>query len=497
MFDDEFNGNFSDDFDSDGPVVWKNPDGETLQDDDGIPENNGTYAPPEEDIPTDGDGAVDLYSQYEPAESSDSVPPDEEEQNEKTETPHTNKAAFLDRNKIMLVILGAGAALIVFVSLILPLFKNEKKAKKQPEKANAGTAPSDLLYWSAPAEPEFQMEDSNSAAEGYYNEEVSLEDRFPPPGQSQPQNTAPVQVPTSQPTSSSVSDFPKTNRNEQQKALAHVSLSDTDGYSIGQALGTLSGSSGSGYTSPAQSYTPSTLAANFENFLQNQSGYASQNGQDQKNSFFNTQDLSSGQYKWNTEFSLWKGTIIPAVLETAINTDLPGVVIATVTTNIYSSLDGKYILIPQGSKLYAIYNSSVTYGQTRVQIAWNTLIRPDGLEINLGGLNGVDAQGQSGYTGFTNTHPFEYAKALGLIAMFSVLDTKMENITASQNNAYAQNAIADTYSQVQKMNQQILDRALDIQPTIKIKAGTEVNLITNVTMDLPPAASVPATKYQR
>ena len=198
-----------------------------------------------------------------------------------------------------------------------------------------------------------------------------------------------------------------------------------------------------------------------------------------------------GKYQWNSEFSLWKGTVISAVLDTGINTNLPGVVKATVTTNVYSSNNGKYLLIPQGSQLFAEYNSSISYGQNRVQVAWNTLIRPDGLEIDLGNLNGVDAYGASGYKGFRTEHPFEYAKAIGLIAVFSILDTKANNMIGNSSNQYAQNALSDAYKTTKTLTDKIVDRALDVQPTIKIPAGKEIKLITNVTMDIPPLDPYP------
>ena len=174
------------------------------------------------------------------------------------------------------------------------------------------------------------------------------------------------------------------------------------------------------------------------------------------------------------------------MLDTGINTDLPGQVIATVTQNIYSSNNGKYILIPQGSRLFADYNSSVSYGQNRVQVVWNTLIRPDGLEINLGSMNGVDQYGYAGYRGSVSNHPFQFMKALGLIAMFSVIDTKVANTINTSNNQYATNVMANTFSEAQKLTNKIVDRALDIQPTITIAAGEKISLITNLTMELPP-----------
>ena len=82
--------------------------------------------------------------------------------------------------------------------------------------------------------------------------------------------------------------------------------------------------------------------------------------------------------------------------------------------------------------------------------------------------------------------------------MFSILDTKAANTINAQDNMYAQNALSDAYSEARKLNEKIIDRALDIQPTIRIKSGTPVKLITNITMDLPPQEPYPGElKYVR
>ncbi len=227
---------------------------------------------------------------------------------------------------------------------------------------------------------------------------------------------------------------------------------------------------------------------------QNQNRYSSYdeaNNQSNKQEFANANASNAGRGQWNSEFTLFKGTIIPAVLETGINTDLPGVVIARVTRNIYSSLDGKYLLIPSGTRLYASYNSSVTYAQNRVQIAWNTLIRPDGFEFDLGNMIGTDKQGFAGYKGRTDEHLFEYLKAMGIVSLFTIATGEISNSinTLQSNNtatSYADNLIAENRNIVNRLGERIIDRTLDIQPTLIVNQGTVVEIITNTTVSLPP-----------
>jgi type IV secretion system protein VirB10 len=217
-----------------------------------------------------------------------------------------------------------------------------------------------------------------------------------------------------------------------------------------------------------------------------------------KDSFFNAASNASGRGEYLSNTCLWDGTIISGALITAINTDNPGVVIARVTENVYSSYDHSYLLIPEGSLLFATYNSSISYGQKQVQVAWNLLIRPDNYRVQLGNMNGVNAQGASGYTGSVSNHPFETLKALGMVAVFSIIQTEITNDINSQNNEYLKNSMTDVYSEASKLGNKILDKALDIKPTIKIKEGTEIKLITNVPLELPPVEVNQVTqKYVR
>ena len=222
------------------------------------------------------------------------------------------------------------------------------------------------------------------------------------------------------------------------------------------------------------------------------------NSGSEKENFFNASSGNTGNGTYLSKSALWDGTIISGALVTAINTDNPGVVIARVTENVYSSQDHSYLLIPEGSLLMATYNSSVSYGQNKVQVAWNLLIRPDNYRVQLGNMNGVNAQGASGYKGSVSNHPFETLKALGMVAVYSMLQTEVTNDINSQKNEYLQNAMTDVYAESSKLGNKMVDRALDIKPTIKIKEGTEIKLITNVPMELPPVEVNQATqKYVR
>lgn len=280
------------------------------------------------------------------------------------------------------------------------------------------------------------------------------------------------------------------NRNKEQESV----LADLSGLSSGGGLfssnsstpvssaqplsGGLTGTNTSGYSASSAEQNSSTYRTSKENFYANSSN-------------------SAGKGEFLSINSLWDGTIITGALVTGINTDNPGVVMARVTENVYSSYDGRYLLIPEGTILYADYNSDVSYGQTQVQVAWNLLIRPDGYRLQLGNMNGVNAQGESGYGGTVSNHPFATAKALGLVALFSVIQVEVQSSIKSADNDYLKNALSDVYSTGMQFENRILEKALDIKPTIKIQEGTQIKLITNRPLELPPCEIPEATVYQR
>jgi type IV secretory pathway VirB10-like protein len=103
-------------------------------------------------------------------------------------------------------------------------------------------------------------------------------------------------------------------------------------------------------------------------------------------------------------YEVQAGTVIPATMIGGIDSDLPGEIIGQVRENVYDTATGKYLLIPQGSRLVGVYSSAVTYGQTRVLVAWNRIIYPNGDSIDLGQMPGSDVGGYAGFNDEVNNH---------------------------------------------------------------------------------------------
>jgi type IV secretion system protein VirB10 len=227
------------------------------------------------------------------------------------------------------------------------------------------------------------------------------------------------------------------------------------------------------------------------------SAYANQNDQSGKQQFHTAGREQAGNGVWLGPATIWQGTIFEAVLTSSINTDLPGEVTAVISKNVYSSLDGRYLLIPQNSKLFGAYNSSISYSQSRVQVAWHTLIRPDGYAVSLGNMAATDSQGAAGVTGRINNHFFQYLKAVVLMSVFNVINSEFESTAAATDNRYVQNLMADSQSVATTLGAKLIDRALDVQPTITIKAGLAINIVANTTLTLPPMEPYGVTQPYR
>jgi len=219
-------------------------------------------------------------------------------------------------------------------------------------------------------------------------------------------------------------------------------------------------------------------------YASNNNSYAQQNDHSGKNSFYN-QNRGNVSGQWLPLNSIWQGTIFDATLTSDICTDLPGECTAVITKNIYSSQDGRYLLIPQNSKLLGSYNSSISYSQSRVQVGWHTLIRPDGYMVNLGNFNATDKKGASGLTGMINDHPWAYLKAIALMSAVNIVNSELQATAASSTNEYVQNVMANSQEVATTLGQKLIDRAMDVQPTIKIKTGTVINIVANTNLELP------------
>ena len=175
---------------------------------------------------------------------------------------------------------------------------------------------------------------------------------------------------------------------------------------------------------------------------------------------------------------LQAGSIIPAALITGIRSDLPGLVTAQVTQNVYDSPTGRILLIPQGSRLIGDYDADVAFGQSRVLLAWNRLILPNGRSIVLDRQPASDPRGFAGLQDGTDYHWGGVLKA-ALISTLLGVGSEM----ASGNDSNLIRAIRrGTQDSINRAGEQIVSRELNVRPTLTISPGFVVRVL--VTRDL-------------
>jgi type IV secretion system protein VirB10 len=183
------------------------------------------------------------------------------------------------------------------------------------------------------------------------------------------------------------------------------------------------------------------------------------------------------------------GAVIPSVMVTGINSDLPGNIIAQVSQNVWDTARGQNLLIPQGTKLFGIYDSRVVYGQERVLVAWNRLIFPDGSAFTLGAMPGNDMAGYAGYTDEVNNHyPRIFGSAILMSLITGGMAYTMDSMDASGNSgtdntpSMQQEMASALAAQLGQATLQLLQKNLNIKPTLEIRLGYQFNVI--VTKDL-------------
>jgi type IV secretion system protein TrbI len=175
---------------------------------------------------------------------------------------------------------------------------------------------------------------------------------------------------------------------------------------------------------------------------------------------------------------LQAGSVIPAALITGIRSDLPGLVTAQVTQNVYDSQTGRILLIPQGSRVIGDYDADIAFGQSRVLLAWNRLILPDGRSIILERQPAADRQGFAGLQDGTDYHWGGVLKA----ALISTLLGVGSEISTGSDADLVRAIQRGTQDSVNRAGEQIASRELNVRPTLTIRPGFPVRVM--VTRDL-------------
>ncbi|WP_349628762.1 TrbI/VirB10 family protein [Bartonella bilalgolemii] len=184
------------------------------------------------------------------------------------------------------------------------------------------------------------------------------------------------------------------------------------------------------------------------------------------------------------------GTIIPGVMISSVNSDLPGQIIAQVRESVYDSATGQNVLIPVGSRLIGTYDSRVSTGQKRVLIAWSRVIYPDGSSLSLGNMPGSDQSGYAGFKDKVNNHHlkvFGNALMLSVISGASQMSQKTHKIGSDDSTIETakETLAAELGRQWGEVGIEMTRKNLNIQPTITIRPGYNFSVMVTKDIILP------------
>ncbi len=197
--------------------------------------------------------------------------------------------------------------------------------------------------------------------------------------------------------------------------------------------------------------------------------------------------LQKEKQKPISKYELKAGWIIPATLITGLNSDLPGEVLAQVSQNIYDTATGRYLLIPQGTKMVGNYSSNVIYGQERILTAWTKLIFPNGDTLSLDKMGGID---QEGYSGFSDQVDNHYVRIFGSAFLLSSITAGVALADGdNRGQEYETNsdkAISQAINQFSQVGAEIIRKNLNIAPTLEIRPGYKFSIFVTKDIILEP-----------
>jgi type IV secretory pathway VirB10-like protein len=191
---------------------------------------------------------------------------------------------------------------------------------------------------------------------------------------------------------------------------------------------------------------------------------------------------SPNQVENPVRFQLRAGFVIPAVLLSGVNSEVPGTIIAQVAQDVYDNATGRDLLIPQGARLIGSYYANVQYGQSRLFVVWQRIIYPDGRALDIGAEPGTDS---AGYAGFKDRVDSHWVRIFGSAVLMSAISAGVaysQDRYQSNGNYYAPPRFSDELSQAvgQQFGQaaaKLLEKNLDIAPTLKIRPGYRFSVL--------------------
>jgi type IV secretory pathway VirB10-like protein len=181
-------------------------------------------------------------------------------------------------------------------------------------------------------------------------------------------------------------------------------------------------------------------------------------------------------------YELLSGTIIPASLITGLNSDLPGLIMAQVTENVFDSVTGSTLLIPRGSRLIGTYDSVIAFHQSRALVVWQRIIMPNGTSVQIDNLPATDTAGYAGLKDEVDYHTWALLEGVGMSTLLGVSTQLALNDQSDLMTGIRQS----TQDSVNQAGQHITEKTLAVQPMIKIRPGFSLRVLLNKDLVLQP-----------
>ena len=186
---------------------------------------------------------------------------------------------------------------------------------------------------------------------------------------------------------------------------------------------------------------------------------------------------------------LSRGSVIPAVLESSIDSELPGLVRAKVAEPVYDTLSGAHVLIPRGSWLVGTYGSNTRSGQRRLFVSWTDMLLPDGTPVPLGGTGSLGADGASGVKGRRSTGLWT---ALGASVLFDLAGNASQILIAAKTGEapVREGGLSDILgaalgNSTSEVSERYLGEILERGTRFRVDAGARMNVLVEEDMHLP------------
>jgi type IV secretion system protein VirB10 len=181
----------------------------------------------------------------------------------------------------------------------------------------------------------------------------------------------------------------------------------------------------------------------------------------------------------NPSNTVIQGTMIQAVMETAVSSELPGQVRAVISEDVHS-YDGTRILIPRGSKLIGRYRAGADIAQSRITIAWDRIIMPDDQTVTISSFGG-DELGRAGTTGFVDTR---FDERFGSAALISLINALPGAAAAQVDDDTGAEVLEDVGDDLSDSTGSVIDDYLSIGPVIYVEQGARVTVMVDRDLEI-------------